>query len=403
MQFEGAKRLDDLPPYLFSELEQMKLEHEAQGNQVIDLSVGDPNFPTSPEIVNVLNQAAVSEEHQHYPPFRGYRHLRVAIAEWYKRRFDIEVNPDTEVLILLGSKEGLSHISLAFLDPGDCALVPNPGYPAYLGGIALAGGKHVEMPLLEENKFLIDVDRIDPLVAERAKLLFMNYPNNPTGEVADLDAFTRIVDFAKQHNIVVVHDAAYSEVTFGDYESPSFLQAKGAKDVGVEFHSFSKTFCMTGWRIGMVVGNEEVINRLAKVKAFVDSGVFGAIQEAAAYAIGTYETIKSEMKSAYEKRIRILCDGLAAYGWRLTPPKAGYFIWGKVPEGWSSMDFCKKVLEEANVMLTPGSGFGKYGEGYVRISLNVNDDQLTACIQAIGSVYQVCMDNNPNGKVGMNR
>ncbi|MGE7217396.1 LL-diaminopimelate aminotransferase [Priestia koreensis] len=393
MKIKGAERLNNLPPYLFAELEGLKFDCELSGKKVFDLSVGDPNFPTAPPIVESMIDGAKEADNHRYPPFKGHVQFRQAVSSWYKRRFEVDLDPELEVLALLGSKEGLSHISLAFLDAGDLALVPNPGYPAYAGGISLAGGTMAEMPLLEENNFFVNVEEIPEETAQKAKIMFINYPNNPTGAVADVQDFAKIVDFAKRYNIIVVHDAAYSEVNFGDQLSPSFLEAPGAKEVGVEFHSLSKTFCMTGWRIGMVVGNAEVINQLAKVKAFVDSGIFGAVQVAATTALNDYLQFDVNIKESYERRLSIIVEGLKEYDWYLNSPKSGYFIWAKLPEGVPSMDFCKKLLSQTGVLVTPGIGFGEYGEGFVRISLNVQEAVLEEAIHLLGSVYREVKNN----------
>ncbi|MBE7105787.1 aminotransferase class I/II-fold pyridoxal phosphate-dependent enzyme [Bacillus cereus] len=383
MNFKISNRVSNLPSYLFAHLENMKQKRVKEGYPVIDLSVGDPSFPTQSHIVEKMKEVLSEYETHRYPPFRGIDQLKITISEWYKRRFGVDIDPEKEVLILVGSKEGLSHISLSYIDPGEIALVPNPGYPAYAGGVALAGGEVEEIPLLEKNNFFPDFSNVSPRVAKKAKLMFLNYPNNPTGAVASVEDFERAVEFAKKNNIIVAHDAAYSEVSFGNYVAPSFLKAKGAKEIGVEFHSFSKTFCMTGWRIGMVVGNAEVIDNIAKTKAFVDSGVFGAIQKAASFALDSYNEVPKEIKERYLERMNILKRGLEPLGWEIQVPKAGYFIWVKVPNNNSSMEFCKMLLEKAGVLMTPGVGFGGYGEGFIRISLNVEEEQLHRAIKSI--------------------
>ncbi|EJR73588.1 LL-diaminopimelate aminotransferase [Bacillus cereus] len=389
MDSKVSNRILNLPNYLFADLENLKQEKEKNGCRVIDLSVGDPNFPTDAYIVEKMKNSLSDFETHRYPPFRGYKELKESVSNWYKHRFNVEIDSEKEVLILLGSKEGLSHISLSYLDPGDIALAPNPGYPAYAGGIALAGGVLKELPLLEKNNFFPDFSNVSSSIAKKAKLMFLNYPNNPTGAVIDIEKFEETVNFARENNIIVAHDAAYSEVSFGDYVSPSFLQVKGAKDVGVEFHSFSKTFCMTGWRIGMVVGNAEIINNIAKTKAFVDSGVFGAIQKAASFALDSYGEVSKEIKERYTERIKILKNGLNPLGWEIKEPRAGYFIWTKVPNNLSSMDFCEMLLDKAGVLVTPGVGFGSHGEGYIRISLNVEEEELHAAVQAISKNFYV--------------
>jgi len=387
MNISSANRVKQLPPYLFAELEKLKEKKINNGEEVLDLSVGDPNFPTNSSIINTTKEALDNPINHRYPPFKGTEDLKRSVTKWYRERFGVKVDPDKEVLILLGSKEGISHLSLAYLNPGDIALVPNPGYPAYSGGVALAEGQTINLPLREENKFFPDFNEISVSDAKNAKLMFLNYPNNPTGATASLEQFNKAVEFARKNNILIAHDAAYSEITFNEHLAPSFLQADHAKEVGVEFHSFSKTFCMTGWRIGMVVGNEHVINNLSKAKAFIDSGVFSSVQKGASYALENYKGVSESIKNQYKERIEIIKNGLEKEGWEIEKPNAGYFIWAKIPGNQTSMEFCIELLNSTGVLITPGIGFGEYGEGYVRISLNVEKSLLKKAIPKISTSH----------------
>ncbi len=343
---------------------------------MISLAIGDPDIPTPFHIIERLCQAARDAANHHYPETEGLPQLRQAIANWYQRRFGLALDPNKEILPLIGAKEGIAHIAFCFIDPGDIALVPDPGYPPYSMGTTLAGGQPYFLPLTEENEFLPDLKAIPPHIADWAKLLWLNYPNNPTAAVADLDFFQQVVGFAKQHDLAVCHDCAYSEVAFDGYRPLSFLEAPGAKEIGIEFHSLSKSYNMCGWRIGMAVGNERMINALMRLKSNLDSGIPQAIQYAAIEALLGSQDCIEEHNAIYQRRRDLALKTLAKIGLKARPPKASLYIWARIPEGYSSVDFATKLLDEVGVVVTPGVGYGEHGEGYIRISLTTPDDRL---------------------------
>ncbi|MDO8687320.1 MAG: LL-diaminopimelate aminotransferase, partial [Dehalococcoidales bacterium] len=364
-----AKRIENLPPYLFVEITRKIAQKKAKGEDVISFAIGDPDIPTPPHIIDRLCQAARDPVNHRYPESEGLPELRQAIAEWYQQRFGVSLDPEKEVLPLLGAKEGIAHIALCFIDPGDIALVTDPAYPVYAIGTLLAGGESYYLPLTEQNNFLPDLESIPEDILKRAKLLWLNYPNNPTGAVADLDFFKRAVEFARRHNIGICHDAPYSEVAYDGYKPVSFLQAEGAKEVGVEFHSLSKSFNMTGWRIGMVVGNAEMVNALKTVKSNVDSGIPQAIQLAAIAALRGPQDCIPHHNAIYQRRRDLMVEMLNNIGLEAKSPKASLYVWAKVPKGYNSVDLATDLLEQVGVVVTPGVGYGKSGEGYVRLSL----------------------------------
>jgi LL-diaminopimelate aminotransferase len=373
---ELAKRLDRLPPYLFVEINQKIAELKARGEDVISFAMGDPDLATPSHIIECICQAARDPANHRYPETAGLSELRRAIAEWYERRFGVSLDADREVLPLIGSKEGIGHIALCFIEPGDIALVPDPGYPPYSLGTTLAGGEPYFMTLQEQNDFLPDFGAIPAEVADKAKLMWLNYPNNPTGAVADLDFFEEAVRFAQQHDLAICHDAPYTEVAFDGYKPPSFMQTPGAKKIGVEFHSLSKTHHMTGWRAGMLVGNADMINALFKVKSNLDTGIPRAIQYAAMEALrGSQEHI-AERNSIFQRRRDKLLKVLNEIGLKAKIPRATFYIWAKIPQEYTSIDFTKKLLDEAKIAVTPGIGYGQEGEGYIRFSLTISDDRL---------------------------
>ncbi len=373
---ELAKRLNRLPPYLFVEINQKIAELRARGEDIISFAIGDPDLPTPSHIIEYMCQAARDPTNHRYSETAGLPELRQAIAEWYERRFGVTLDPDKEVLPLIGSKEGIGHMALCFIEPGDLALVPDPGYPPFSLGTILAGGEPYFMPLKEENDFLPDFKAIPAKVADKAKLMWLNYPNNPTGAIAGLDFFGKAVHFAQQHDLAICHDAPYTEVAFDGYKPPSFMQTPGAKKIGVEFHSLSKTYHMTGWRIGMVVGNADMVDALFRVKSNLDSGIPQAIQYAAVEALlGSQEHI-AEHNTIFQRRRDKLLKVLNEIGLKARIPKATFYIWAKIPQGYTSMDFTKKLLDEAGIAVTPGTGYGKEGEGYIRLSLTISDDCL---------------------------
>ena len=376
-----ARRVENLPPYLFVDIVKKINAKKAKGEEVISFAIGDPDIPTPPHIIERLCQAARDPVNHRYPPTlypeaSCLPELSQAIAGWYKRRFNVPLDADSEVLPVIGAKEGIAHIAFCFIDPGDIALVPDPGYPVYSISTMLAGGKPYYMPLTRDNKFLPDLDSIPEDIANKAKFMWLNYPNNPTGAVADLDFFNKVVKFAQQHNLAVCHDAPYTEVTYDGYRTVSFLQADGAKEVGVEFHSLSKTFNMTGWRIGMAVGNSEIVGALGTLKSNLDSGIPQAIQYAAIEALTGPQDCIQQHNALYQRRRDLVIDMLHSIGIEAEPPKASLYVWAKVPEGYTSVDFTNDLLEQVGVVVTPGTFFGKRGEGYVRMSLTLPDAAL---------------------------
>jgi LL-diaminopimelate aminotransferase len=330
-----------------------------------------------------LVEAARNPENHRYPSYIGMLEFRQAVAEWYKRRSNILLDPKKEVVTLIGSKEGIAHIAFCYLNPGDVALIPDPGYPVYGVGTLLAGGVPYIMPLKEENGFLPDLDLIPEEVARQAKLMFLNYPNNPTGAIADESFYLKVIAFAKKYDVIVCHDGPYSEIAFNGYKSLSFLDVAGAKDVGIEFHSMSKTYNMTGWRIGWAAGNARVIEALGRIKSNIDSGVFQAIQAAAIEGLLGNQAIIQEICKIYQERQDIVIEGLSALGWKVERPKATIYVWAKVPNGYTSASFCELILEKAGVVVTPGNGYGEYGEGYFRISLTIKTERLREALKRI--------------------
>ena len=384
--FEKAERLNKLPPYLFKEIDRKKAEVMARGVDIIDLGVGDPDLPTPPHIIEALNRAVHDPANHRYPSYSGMGGFKETVAQWYGERFGVDLDPQTEVVSLIGSKEGLAHFPLAFINPGDVALVPTPAYPVYNIATLFAGGESFFMPLLSENRFLPNLDVIPAEIASRARVMFINYPNNPTSAVADPEFFSRVVEFAKENGIVVCHDAAYTEMAFDGYRPHSFLEIEGAKEVGLEFHSLSKTYNMTGWRIGFAVGNREAIEGLGAIKSNIDSGVFQAVQMAGIEAIRGDQSCVKEMIEVYTRRRDLMVQGLADAGFELQSPKATFYLWVKVPEGYTSSDLAKHLLEDTGLVVTPGNGFGEPGEGFFRIALTQKRERLSEAIERIKAI-----------------
>jgi LL-diaminopimelate aminotransferase len=385
ISIELASRVKHLPPYLFASIDKMKQQALQKRIDLIDLSIGDPDIPTPVQIVKAMQKAVENPVHHRYPSYEGMLSFRQAVAKWYKRRFQVNIDPGTEVLSLIGSKEGIGHIPLAFVNPGDTVLVPSPGYPVYPIGTLFAGGNSYFMPLKEEHNFLPDLKRVPKNILKKAKLIFINYPNNPTAATAPADFFKEVIGLAQQHNIIVCHDASYTEIYYG--EKPlSFMQIPGAKDVGIEFHSLSKTYNMTGWRIGFAVGNQEVLRGLGKIKTNLDSGVFQAIQEAGIGALALSQEALSPIRKIYQERLNVLYHGLTGLGMHLMKPKATFYLWVKVPHHYTSMRFAAHLLDKAGVLATPGNGFGEAGEGYIRFALTAPVDRIQEAVERIKKI-----------------
>jgi len=386
MRIEMARRIDQIPPYLFAEIDKRKEEMRKKGIDLIDLGIGDPDLPTPKPIIERLKKAAENPKNHRYPSYEGMIEFRTAVAQWYERRFGIQLDPETEVLSLIGSKEGIAHIPLAFVDPGDIVLVPSPGYPVYRVSTLFAGGTPYFLPLRKESGFLLNVSQIPESVAKKAKLLFINYPNNPTSAVAERSFFEEVVAFARRYQVIVSHDAAYSEVAFDGYHPLSFLQVEGAKEVGVEFHSLSKTFNMTGWRIGFAVGHPEILAGLGRVKTNIDSGLFQAIQEAGTEALNHFDTPLPEIINIYQRRRDVMVKGLRELGLEVDRPKATFYLWIQVPKGYTSAEFATLLLEQAGIVATPGNGFGEDGEGFIRMALTVDEKRLNEAIERLRGI-----------------
>ncbi|MBN1188630.1 MAG: LL-diaminopimelate aminotransferase [Dehalococcoidales bacterium] len=371
-----SQRVENLPPYLFVEISKKIAAKKARGEEVISFGIGDPDIPTPQAIVDELCRAAGNPVNHRYPESEGLPELREAIARWYRKRFGITLDPEKEVLPLIGAKEGIAHIALCLIDPGDIALVPDPSYPVYAIGTNLCGGTPYYLPLNESNSFLPDLDSIPENILKKARVLWLNYPNNPTGAVAGLDFFTKSVEFAQKHGLVICHDGPYTEVYFDNYVPVSFLQAPGAINVGIEFHSLSKSYNMTGWRIGMAVGNAQIIDALRRIKSNLDSGIPQAIQYMAIQALDGPQDCISEHNLIYQKRRDKLVETLNKLGLKACLTKASLYVWAACPPGFTSAEFAGDLLEQVGVVVTPGNGYGPSGEGYVRLSLTISDHML---------------------------
>ncbi len=384
---EPPDRLKKLPPYLFAEVDRRKRELVSKGKDVIDLGVGDPDLPTPDFIIEELARRARDPRNHHYALDAGMPELRETFSRWFEKRFRVKLDPAEEILPLIGSKEGIAHLPLAFLNPGDITLVPDPCYPVYKSATHLAGGTPHLMPLLDSNDFLPDYSMIETEILDRARVLFLNYPNNPTSACASKEFFTDSVKFARENGILLAQDAAYSEMTYDGIVAPSVLEVEGAKEVAVEFHSLSKTFNMTGWRIGFAVGNREVLRLLAKVKSNVDSGIFQAIQWAGKCALEKGEEALRQTLGIYTKRRDLFVKGLNRLGWNVPLPKATFYVWIPVPPGYTSQELALKLLEEAHIVVTSGNGFGPNGEGYVRVSLTSSEARLEEALRRIEKIH----------------
>jgi LL-diaminopimelate aminotransferase len=380
-----ARRVQQLPPYLFAEISRKIAAKKAQGIDVISFGIGDPDLPTPPHVIQALQRAAETPANHRYPESDGLPELRRAMSEWYRARFGVDLDPDKEIVPLIGSKEGIGHVSLCLIDPGDIALVPDPAYPVYAVGTMFAGGEVYPLPLEEERGFLPVLDAIPSDVARRAKVLWINYPNNPTGACATPEFYERVVDFARRNDIIVCHDLAYADVAYDGYDPPSFLQTRGASEVGIEFNSLSKTYNMTGWRVGMAAGNRALIDALTRVKSNLDSGIPQAIQEMAIAAMTGPQDVIAEHNAIYQQRRDRVVAALRSIGLHVEPPKASLYIWARLPEGERSIDFAGRLLDDTGVVVTPGIGYGERGEGYVRLSLTTPDERIDEGLRRLAS------------------
>lgn len=383
--FSVAQRLSQLPPYLFAEIDRLKQDAIRRGMDIINLGVGDPDLPTPSHIIARMQEASADSRNHQYPSYEGMLSFRQAVADWYSKRFGVMLDPQTEALSLIGSKEGIGHIPLAFIDPGDVVLVPDPGYPVYQAGTVFAGGIPYFMPLTRERSFLPDLEAIPSEVLTKARIMFLNYPNNPTAAVASRAFFAEAVAFARRHRLILCHDAAYSEMAYDGYLPESLLAAEGAKDVAIEYHSLSKTYNMTGWRIGFAVGCREVLSGLGRIKTNLDSGVFQAVQEAAIAALnGPQECVKA-MRAVYKERRDALVDGLSALGFAVDKPQATFYVWIGVPREHTSASFASALLSDVGIVMTPGTGFGRSGEGYIRAALTVDVSRIKEAVERIAA------------------
>jgi LL-diaminopimelate aminotransferase len=379
-----ARRMERIPPYLFADIDKKRAALRARGVDVINMSIGDPDLPTPDHIVEALTRAARDPRTHVYPPYEGTREFREAVAAWYARRFGVDLDPSSEVLALIGSKEGLAHVPWVFVDPGDVALVSDPGYPVYAVATRMADGEVFPVPMTQDHGWMPDLAAIPDGVLRRARVFFLNYPNNPTGAVADPAFFDRAVDLARRSNVLLVHDNTYSEIAYDGYRPPSLLQAPGAKDVAIEFHSLSKTFCMTGWRMGFVVGNKDAVQALAALKTNIDSGQWVAIQDAAVAGLTGPEAPIRERVAIWQRRRDTVVRGLRDAGLEAPLPRATFYLWVPVPAGHTSVSFTTDLLEHTGVVVTPGTGYGAHGEGYVRVSLTAPDPRVEEAVRRVG-------------------
>ncbi|MEI6153961.1 MAG: LL-diaminopimelate aminotransferase [Deltaproteobacteria bacterium] len=378
-----ASRVEKIPPYLFARIDKKKAEARSRGIDLIDFGIGDPDIPTPKNIIEKMKEATEDPKNHRYPSYEGMLEFRQAVADWYKKRFDVNLDPMDEVVTLIGSKEGIAHMPWAYIESGDIALIPSPGYPVYKIMTLLTGGIPYIMPLREENDFLPLFDEIPEDILHKAKIMFINYPNNPTGAHAGDDFYEKVIDIARKYDILICHDAAYSEIAYEGYRPKSILEFDKDKQYSVEFHSLSKTYCMTGWRIGFAVGNKDAIFNLGKLKTNIDSGVFQAIQYAGIEALSGSQSSVEEIKKTFQRRRDLVVDGLKSVGINVTKPLATFYIWAKVPEGYTSADFCEKLIGETGIVVTPGSGFGDEGEGYFRISITINEERIKEAVKRL--------------------
>ncbi|HQG50185.1 MAG TPA: aminotransferase class I/II-fold pyridoxal phosphate-dependent enzyme [Syntrophorhabdaceae bacterium] len=384
-------RISRLPPYGLGVVRDLLFEARRKGDDIIDLGMGNPDMSTPKYIVSKLIEAARNPKNHRYSVTRGIYKLRLAIASWYKRKYDVDVDPETEIVVTMGAKEGLGHLVLATISQGEVVFVPDPGYPIHMYSVVIAGGDLRTIPLAPKEEFFRRLSIATKTTWPQPKMLIISFPNNPTTEVVEIDFFEKIYEFAKEHNIMVIHDLAYADLVFDGYNAPSFLQIKGAKDVGVEFFSMSKSYSMPGWRVGFVVGNKKMISALGRIKSYFDYGVFQPIQIASIIALNEGDNDVIDIVDKYKRRRDVLCEGLTRYGWTIEKPKATMFVWAKIPEQFSSMgslEFSKLLLHEAKVATSPGIGFGEYGEGYIRFALVENEHRIRQAVKGIrGLLY----------------
>jgi alanine-synthesizing transaminase len=401
MEFPRIKRL---PPYLFATLDKMKMEARRAGEDIIDFGMGNPDHASPPHVVEKLVEAAGKPQNHRYSTSRGIFKLRLAICDWYKRRFDVELDPDTESMVTIGSKEGLAHLALTMLGPGDVAICPSPSYPIHHYSIVIANADLRVVPLRQDEDFFASLQESVRQCWPRPKMLLLSFPHNPTTAVVDMDFFTRVVDFAKENNLFVVHDFAYADLSFDGYQPPSFLQAPGAKDIGVEFFTLSKSYDMPGWRVGFVCGNQEALGALARLKSYFDYGIFQPVQIAAIHALNGPQDYVEQVRQRYKKRRDVLIDGLERVGWDIPKPKGTMFVWAEIPEPFralGSMEFAKFLLTEAKVSVSPGVGFGPYGEGFVRFALIENEHRTRQAIRGIRKAFgEVAVPRTKKASVG---
>jgi len=386
VQIKPAARLSLLPPYLFAELDRLKREIQQQGVDVISLGIGDPDLPTPRFIIESLQRAAENPPNHRYPDYEGLERFRQAASRWYLRRFGVKLDPGREVFALIGSKEGIANFATAVVDPGDIVLIPDPGYPVYFSGCVFNGGEPYFMKLRREHSFRPDFGAIPPEVARRSKLMWLNYPNNPTAATVDRAFFEEAVAYCLKHQIILAHDVAYSEIAYDGYRAPSVLEVPGAMECAIEFHSLSKTYSMTGWRVGFAVGNAQLIKALGLVKTNMDSGVFQAVQEAAITAMDAGDDAVREYCAIYRQRRDLMVGLLHKLGLPCEVPRATFYLWAQVPAGYTSVSFTERVLQEAGVAITPGSGFGKGGEGFVRFSMTVGSERLKEAVARLAAL-----------------
>jgi len=386
MNMDEFYRISRLPPYGLGVVRDLLFEARRKGDDIIDLGMGNPDMATPKHIVSKLVEAARNPKNHRYSVTRGIYKLRLAIAKWYKRRYDVEIDPETEIVVTMGAKEGLGHLVLATISQGEVVFVPDPGYPIHMYSVVIAGGDLRTIPLLPKEEFIDRLSIAAKTTWPQPKMLIISFPNNPTTEIIEIDFFEKIYEFAKEHNLMVVHDLAYADIVFDGYQTPSFLQVKGAKEVGVEFFSMSKSYNMPGWRVGFVVGNKKMISALGRIKSYFDYGVFQPIQIASIIALNEGDDDVADIVEKYRKRRNVLCEGLTRYGWTVDKPKATMFVWAKIPEQFASMgslEFSKLLLQEAKVATSPGIGFGEYGEGYIRFALVENEHRIRQAVKGI--------------------